>query len=514
MSASLNAAQRARDLDALSESTVDVLVVGGGITGAGVALDAASRGLTVALVEKHDLSFGTSRWSSKLIHGGLRYLAKGDIHLAWESARERAALIGTIAPHLVHPLPFVIPLNDAVPRSLGRLAWMGYEAGDVLRMLSGTSRWVLPRPRRLSIAETLRYVPSVNLAHLHGGLLTWDGQLEDDARLVVGVARTAAEYGARVITYAGATQLRGDGATIVDETSGQALDIRARAVVNATGVWVPELASEIKLRPSKGAHLVLPGASLGYPRAALTVPVPGETNRFVFAMPQPDGLIYLGLTDDPISGPVPDVPFADEADETFLLDVISRALAVPLTPQDVVGSFAGLRPLAAAGEGRTADLSRNHVVHRGSNGVVSVYGGKLTTYRQMAQDTVDAVVDGAAGGLSAAPSPTRKLPLVGAAPLTELVEVAAPARLVRRYGTEAPLVASMAEDDSSLLAPVAPGIPVLGVELAFGIRHEGALSVEDLLARRTRLALAPELAEGARPAAERILERWGAAALV
>jgi glycerol-3-phosphate dehydrogenase len=513
MSASLNAAQRARDLDVLSTSTVDVLVVGGGITGAGVALDAASRGLTVAMVEKHDLSFGTSRWSSKLVHGGLRYLAHGDVHLAWESARERAALIATIAPHLVHPLPFVIPLNDAVPGALGRLAWMGYEAGDVLRMMSGTSRWVLPRPRRLSVAETLRYIPTVNLAHLRGGLLSWDGQLEDDARLVIAVARTAARYGARVITYAGASKLRGDGATVVDRRSGQTVELKARAVVNATGVWVPELEPEIALRPSKGAHLVLSGAALGYPRAALTVPVPGETNRFVFAMPQPDGLVYLGLTDDPITGPVPDVPFADEAEETFLLDVVSRALAVPVTPQDVVGSFAGLRPLAATGAGRTADLSRNHVVHRGGDGVVSVYGGKLTTYRKMAQDAVDTLARGPAG-LPAGPSPTRTLPLVGAAPPAELAEVAAPARLVRRYGTEAGLVASMAEEDPSLLAPLAPGIPVLGVELAFGVRHEGALTVDDLLARRTRLALAAEQAERARPAAERILERWVPATLV
>jgi glycerol-3-phosphate dehydrogenase len=273
----------------------------------------------------------------------------------------------------------------------------------------------------------------------------------------------------------------------------------------------------VALRPSKGVHLVLAGAALGYPRAALTVPVPGETNRFVFAMPQPDGLVYLGLTDDALTGPVPDVPVADEADETFLLQVVSRALAVPLTPQDVVGSFAGLRPLAATGQGRTADLSRNHVVHRGGDGVLSVYGGKLTTYRQMAQDAVDALVRGPAGlsaGLSAGPSRTRKLPLVGAAPQPALAEVAAPARLVRRYGTEAPVVAGMADDDPSLLAPVAPGIPVLGVELAFGVRHEGATTVDDLLARRTRLSLSAELAERARPAAEHILARWGLAALV
>ena len=334
----------------------------------------------------------------------------GDVHLAWESARERAALIATIAPHLVHPLPFVIPLNDAVPRSLGRQAWMGSEAGDVLRMLSGTSRWVLPRPRRLSIAETLRYIPAVNLAHLRGGLLSWDGQLEDDARLVLAVARSAARYGARVITYAQAIRLRGDAATVRDERSGQTVELRARAVVNATGVWVPELEPEVALRPSKGVHLVLPDAALGYPRAALTVPVPGETNRFVFAMPQPDGLVYLGLTDDPVTGAVPDVPFADETDETFLLAAVSRALAVPLTPQDVVGSFAGLRPLAAAGQGRTADLSRNHVVHRGSDGVLSVYGGKLTTYRLMAQDAVDAAVRGTGRAVGPAEPDTQAAP--------------------------------------------------------------------------------------------------------
>ena len=507
-SSSLNAARRAADLHSVGDGTLDLLVVGGGATGAGVALDAASRGLSVALVERRDFAHGTSRWSSKLIHGGLRYLASGDVGLAWESARERAVLMSTVAPHLVRAMPMVLPINTDVSHRRVVEVVGAYRVADGLKALARTPRQLLPRARRLSLPETLSYVPGLQPEGLRGGLLSWDGQLEDDARLVVAIARTAALHGARVLTRVSATELRPDGATLVDELSGARLSVQARAVVNATGVWASELSPHVRLQPSKGVHIVVRSAELGSPRAAVTVPMLGEHNRFALVVPQPDGLTYIGLTDDPIDGPLPDVPQAGPAEIDFLLSTVGRALAVPLTAASVVGTFAGLRPLAAGVDesgSPTADLSRRHVVDV-SDGVITVYGGKLTTYRRMAQDTVDIVADGL--GIDAK-CRTRELPLMGAARGSRH-GARLPARLIRRYGSEAGAVAGLADHDPGLLEPVAPGLPVLGVEFAFGILHEGALTVEDLLERRTRLSMVPGEADQAEPAARRILERYGA----
>jgi glycerol-3-phosphate dehydrogenase len=349
-------------------------------------------------------------------------------------------------------------------------------------------------PRRISGAETVRLLPQVRRDGLRGALLNWDGQLEDDARLVVALARTAASYGAQVVTYARALAADGTGATVRDERTGETLRIRARAVVNATGAWADRLAPQTRLRPSKGVHVVLPAERLGYPAASMTVGVPGHENRYVFALPHPDGLVYVGLTDDPVDGPLPEVPQADEVEIAFLLDTLSRGLDRSLSRQDVVGSFAGVRPLLAGAEGRTADLSRRHAVVRGDDGVWTVLGGKLTTYRRMAQDAVDL--------LTAAPCRTAQLPLVGA---VGPIPPGVPERLVRRYGAEAGDVAALADGCPELLQPVAPGVPVLGVELAWGLHAEGALTVEDLLERRTRLSLVDAWHEVARPAAEAAL---------
>ncbi|HWG94394.1 MAG TPA: glycerol-3-phosphate dehydrogenase/oxidase [Mycobacteriales bacterium] len=498
MSAHLTAARRAADLDALAAEEVDLLVVGGGVTGCGTALDAASRGLRVALVEKDDLAHGTSRWSSKLVHGGLRYLATGDVGLAVESARERHVLLTRTAPHLVRPLPMVAPLTPDLGRLDGALLLAGQRAGDVLRRTAGTRRADLPGPRRLTVAETTRLLPAVRRDGLRGGLLGWDGQLEDDARLVVALARTAAAHGARVVTRCRAERLRGDGADLVDALTGARLQVRARAVVSATGAWAGTLARDIALRPSKGVHVVLPAAALGHPSAAMTVPVPGQRNRYVFALPHADGVVHVGLTDDPVDGPLPEVPGVEAAEEVFLLDVLSRALERPLSRADVVGRFAGVRPLLAGAEGRTADLSRRHAVVQDGTGAWTVLGGKLTTYRQMAEDAVSAATAAVAPGTACR---TRDLPLVGAGPAPSGV----PARLVRRYGSEAADVAALADADPRLLAPVAPGVPVLGVELLWGVRAEGALLPEDLLERRTRLSLVDAWAEAARPAVEEAL---------
>ncbi|SEG07902.1 glycerol-3-phosphate dehydrogenase [Thermomonospora echinospora] len=509
-SSSLNAERRARELAALPGETVDVLVVGLGVTGAGVALDAASRGLSVAAIDAHDLAFGTSRWSSKLVHGGLRYLASGHLDVARESAAERGALMAHIAPHLVRAAPFVLPLTPTVSRSQALLAGAGFAAGDALRLAAGTPRALLPGPRRLSADRARLLAPALRADGLRGGLLSWDGRLTDDARLVTALARTAAAHGARVLTRVRALWLGGECALLRDELTGHELRVRARAVVNAAGVWAGGLVEGVRLRPSRGTHLVLRSQDLGNPRAGLHVPIPGETNRFVLVIPQEDGRTYVGLTDEPADGPIPDVPQPTESEIGFLLDVLGGVLEAPPRRADVIGAYAGLRPLLDDGHGRTADISRRHAVLTGRNGVVTVVGGKLTTYRRMAQDAVDAVV--AARDLPAGPCRTARLPLVGAAPRPEPAALAAadvPARLVRRYGTEAPAVAALAREDESLAEPVVPGLPVLGVELAWGLRHEGALDAADLLDRRTRIGLVPADREAALPAARRLVAAAG-----
>ncbi|MES9609822.1 FAD-dependent oxidoreductase, partial [Actinomadura sp. NPDC000929] len=434
---SLNTARRERELAELPGEVVDVLVVGLGATGAGAALDAASRGLSVAAVDARDLAFGTSRWSSKLIHGGLRYLASGQVDVAHESAVERGALMLRTAPHLVRALPFVLPLTPLVSRSQALLAGGGMRAGDLLRLAARTPRSVLPGPRRLSAVETLRLAPALRPHGLRGGLLSWDGQLADDARLVTALARTAAGHGARILTRCRAVELTGDGALVRDELTGHETTVRARAVVNAAGVWAGGLVDGVRLRPSRGTHLVLRAEALRGLTAAMHVPIPGAGNRFVLVLPQGDGRVYVGLTDEPADGPVPDVPEPTEGEIGFLLDVLDSALDVPVRRADVAGAYAGLRPLLdLGGGGDTADISRRHAVLTSRDGVVTIVGGKLTTYRRMAEDAVDAVVR--ARGLTAGPCRTSRLPLVGAAPRARLDALDAPARLVQRYGAEAP----------------------------------------------------------------------------
>ncbi|OLT26718.1 glycerol-3-phosphate dehydrogenase [Nocardiopsis sp. CNR-923] len=493
-SSSLNSARRAADLaDLAARPRVDVLVIGGGVTGAGAALDAASRGLSTVLVERDDLAFGTSRWSSKLVHGGLRYLARGQVGIAYESARERDLLMRVTAPHLVRPLPMIVPVHRGAGLVKPLLLRGGMGMGDALRVLAGTPRGVLPPPRLLTARQTLRLTPGVRPEGLRGGILSFDGQLVDDARLVVALARTAAREGARVITRCSAESVTADGVRLRDEATGQTLALRPRAVVNATGVHAGELDPSIRLSPSRGSHLVLDGAALGRLRAALTVPVLGSVNRFVFALPQTDGRVLAGLTDEPVDGPAPRVPEVPDADVDFLLAHLNQALRARIGREHVLGAFAGLRPLLHA-DGTSSDLSREHSVTVAPTGAVTVVGGKLTTYRAMAEEAVDAAVR--ARGLTAGPCRTRTLPLVGAASPEVLDALDAPRRLVRRYGTEAADVVAEAGGDPALLAPVVRG--VTAAELRFGVRHEGALDVDDLLDRRTRIGLVP----GDRAAAE------------
>ncbi|MCV7214382.1 glycerol-3-phosphate dehydrogenase/oxidase [Mycobacterium crocinum] len=486
----LNAGRRATDLMELGDGArVDVVVIGGGITGTGIALDAASRGLSVLLVEKHDLAFGTSRWSSKLVHGGLRYLATGNVGIARRSAIERGILMTRNAPHLVSAMPQLVPLLPSMGRSQRALIRTGFMAGDALRIMAGTTSSTLPRSRRVGVPQALAMVPTVRREGLDGGLLAYDGQLIDDARLVVAVARTAAQHGARILTRVSAAAASGTSVRLVDELTGESLDVNARAVINATGVWAGEVDAAIKLRPSRGTHLVFDAVSFGNPTAALTIPIPGEINRFVFAMPEQLGRVYLGLTDEDAPGPIPDVPEPTPGEIGFLLDTVNTALGTALTTADVKGAYAGLRPLIDTGEGRTSDLSRDHAVIESSNGVFSVVGGKLTEYRHMAEDVLDRAL--AARAMTAQPCRTRNLPLVGAAanPVATLRTTSdLPGSLVARYGAESPNVIASARCERPTDA-VADGIDVTRAEFEFAVTHEGALSADDIVDRRTRIGL-------------------------
>ena len=425
----------------------DLVVIGGGITGAGVALDAASRGLDVLLIEAHDLAFGTSRWSSKLVHGGLRYLANAQVDVAWESAVERQRLMQVIAPHLVSARPHVIPIarTDSVTSALMLRA--GLLAGDALRTGARTPRAVLPSSGWLSRAQTLRELPAVDPDVVRGGLIAWDGLLEDDARLVVSVMRTAAQHSARILT--GVRALSADGSGVLASDGSRTWEIPARHVISAIGPWAGSLDDQIRVLPSRGSHLLLRPERLGYPRAAMTVQVPGERARFCFAIPRPDGTVLAGVTDVLAEPPVPEVPHATDSEITWILNQLSRVLAEPLSPRDVIGTFAGIRPLAAGDPGaRTAGVSRRHLLRRSPSGLITLTGGKLTTYRRMAQDAVDLI--------TTRPCRTTSLPLIGAGGPAELAAAAAsaPASLVQRYGTEAPRVAALADGNPELLKPI------------------------------------------------------------
>ncbi|MFJ6531271.1 glycerol-3-phosphate dehydrogenase/oxidase [Microbacterium sp. NPDC091662] len=455
-SSALNVARRRIELARAADETVDVLVVGGGITGVGVALDAASRGLRVTLIEAEDLAFGTSRFSSKLVHGGLRYLATGDIATARESAHERHLLMTTIAPHLIRPLGQLLPFSHGVTLRQRTAGAVGMVLGDLLRMRAHTTRSTLPAPALVSARSASRLVPALDPHGLRGGMLSFDGQLVDDARLVATVARTAASLGAGILTRVRAVALRGDGASVEETTTGERFEIRARAVINATGVWAGTLDQTIRVRPSRGTHIVLDAADLGAPSTALTIPHEGSISRYVFALPQAYGRVIVGLTDEDAPGVVPRVAQPTDPEIDFLLRSLNRVFGAPLGRERVRGAFAGLRPLVDSGTDSTADVSRRHLVTASETGFVTVLGGKLTTYRRMAEDAVDL----AAGtrGLPATPSRTASL------------------RLVDRT---VPSSDELLDDATGLTA----------AEVEFAVRTEGAMTVDDVLDRRTRVGL-------------------------
>lgn len=505
----LNRERRTKDRDALaSGEPVDVLVVGGGVTGAGVALDAATRGLSVALVEAHDFAFGTSRWSSKLVHGGLRYLAGGHINIAWESALERSILMRNVAPHLIRALPQMVPEFDTTPRKYRTLTRVGLHGADAMRKASKLKSSRLAKPKHISGPRAANLAPSLPAERVEGAMVLQDGQLEDDARLVVAIARTAAAYGAKIVTHARAMELGSGGAKIEDTLDGGTFEVNAGTVVNATGIWAAQNDPRIALNPSRGSHLVLASSTLGDSKVGIALPVPDHFGRYVFTMPQPDGLTYVGITDVDAGTDIPDVPEASEDEIQWILDILSDNLSKPIERSQVLGTYAGLRPLVAAEEGEgtyksSADISREHLVVGEAGGVITVTGGKLTTYRKMAQDTVDKITD--------RKCITKDVPLVGAGGWFGFGEI--PDRLVRRFGSEAPLVAALAEGDPNMLEPIvspdkaehAALIPALRAEFAWAIKAEGALTTDDLVERRVRFNMVDGMTDLARPFAEEML---------
>jgi glycerol-3-phosphate dehydrogenase len=508
----------------LAAETFDVLVIGGGATGCGVALDAAARGLRTALVEGHDFAFGTSSRSSKLIHGGLRYLQQHDYLLVYEALHERQRLIRN-APHLVHPLPFLIPLfgrDGAVAKGVAKAYSVALWTYDV----TGGLR-IGHRHRRIDATEALSHFPVLRTDRLVASFLYWDAQA-DDARLTLALARTAAREGAVLANYSPVAALLEKGGRVCGVRLANGTRIRARAVVNAGGVWSDRIASvrdgdagatvapPVSLRPAKGVHLAVPAEKLPCDYATvLTVPggkrsifvVPWAGNEASRA-PRAGRYTYVGTTDTDYSGPLDD-PRCSAEDVEYLLAAVNAWTTAALTPGDVTGTWAGLRPLISdARSARTADLSRRHKVISSPNGLVTVTGGKLTTYRLMAADTVDAVknhLGGSDGRRSRRkarpnfpPSPTRRLTLIGGnnggRPGLGVYSLAARiglseavvAHLAGRYGSETGEILALVEADRTLAGPLVPGLPYIRAEAIHAVRREMAVTISDVLARRTR----------------------------
>jgi glycerol-3-phosphate dehydrogenase len=492
----LDPARRRESLAALAAGPLDLLVVGGGITGAGAALDAAARGLSVGLLERADLASGASSKSSKLIHGGLRYLEMGDLGLVREGLRERELLLTRLAPHLVSPVPFLWPLRH---RAWERL-YLG--AGLVLYDTLGGAR-SLPRHRHLSRRGALGAAPALSGEGMTGAVQFHDAA-EDDARMVVAVARTAASFGAHVVTRARVTRLlrageRVSGAEVCDGETGQTLTVAARHVLLAAGAWTDELRAGVRarfastMRPSKGIHI-----TVARERIPMSTGVLARTEKSVLFIIPSDAGWLIGDTDTPWAHG-PDDPVANRADIDYLLVKANALLARPLTRADVLGVFAGLRPLVGTATGtETTRLSRRHVVEAPAPGLTTIAGGKYTTYRAMAADAVDAAAREFPG---LAPSSTARIPLCGADRYADVgahraehaaalrSDPAVVTRLLHRYGDRVEELLALCAEREELRRPLAGAPAHLAAEVVHACTHEGALHLEDVLERRTRLAI-------------------------
>ncbi|MDN3055819.1 glycerol-3-phosphate dehydrogenase/oxidase [Streptomyces sp. SRF1] len=492
--------ERGEALARMADRELDVLVVGGGVVGAGTALDAATRGLETGLVEARDWASGTSSRSSKLIHGGLRYLEMLDFALVREALKERGLLLERIAPHLVKPVPFLYPLKHRV--------WERFYAGsgvalyDAMSFSSGHGRG-LPAHRHLTRGRALRVAPCLRKDALVGALQYYDAQV-DDARYVTTLVRTAAEYGAHVANRARVVGFLREGERVVgarvrDLEQGGEFEVRARQVVNASGVWTDDTQAligergQFHVRASKGIHLVVPKD-----RIHSTTGLILRTEKSVlFVIPW--GRHWIVGTTDTDWDLDKAHPAASSADIDYLLEHVNEVLAVPLTRDDVEGVYAGLRPLLAGESEATSKLSREHTVAHPVPGLVVVAGGKYTTYRVMAKDAVDEAVHGLDRRVG--PCVTEEIPLVGAVGYNALwnararigrragLHVARVEHLLNRYGSAAQEVLELISGDSSLGEPLAGADDYLRAEVVYGASHEGARHLDDVLTRRTRISI-------------------------
>ena len=505
---------RTEAIAALTEDEFDVVVVGGGITGAGVALDAAARGYSVALVEKTDYAAGTSSRSSKLVHGGLRYLQKFDLGLVREALLERQLMV-KLAPHLVRPLPLVVPaFNDEAPN---RIVGLGLNMYDVLSLdklrrrgrrgkgnddepgANTWEEWSPDRHRTISGEEVAELLPALAPRDPTSGYLFYDCQT-DDARLVLTVLGEAERFGAICANGLEVVELAEDGGraagvVVVDSDTGERLTIRAANVVNATGVWADRIRPEELhdeeeipvIRPSRGTHITLAPEALPLNAGAI---VPAGGGRTVFALPWL-GRSLIGTTDNDYEGDIDAVEPAED-DVDYLLAAVNEFFGTGLDRGDLTGAYAGVRPLISTGDPKkSVDISRRAELYETSSGLVTITGGKLTTWRRMAKMTVDRLVERDARD---APCRTHEIPLGQAIAVEELPRVegvpeASYARLADRYGYAAHDVLAVAGERGELAQPVVPGQPDLLAELAFAARREQARSLADVLLRRTRLGL-------------------------
>lgn len=493
--------QRA-SLDALAAQTWDLLVIGGGITGAGIARDAALRGLSVALVDRHDLAWGTSSRSSRLVHGGLRYLEQGQLGLVFESLRERRHLLA-LAPHLVRPQPFILPVHrgDRVPRWKLEIGMWLY---DILAW-----RGNLPRHKRLGKRALLQREPMIRERGLTGGALYYDAQC-DDARLVVAVARAAAQRGAAIANWTAVTALHAiDGriakAELADQLTRATGEIRFRSVVNATGPWTDELRKledpsvRPVLRPTKGVHILFRRERLGHQHAiTFTSPIDG---RVMFVLPWGKHS-YVGTTDTD-SDTAPEQVTTTREDVHYLIRSVNALFpSAHLTEEDVTGTWAGLRPLLRGPEGAgPSAVSREHQILRGHGGMWTIAGGKLTTWRSMAAEMMDQVgreLGQTSGDRKAAHTASASEPLPGGesptlAGFQEQAEAAGlpsatAAHLVRHYGGETAAILNLLREEPSLATPLHPDHAAIEAEVLHAVRREFAVRVDDVLARRAHLA--------------------------
>ena len=516
---------REAELQSLRSTQFDVLVVGGGVTGLGVALDAASRGLKVALVERDDFASGTSSKSSKLIHGGVRYLQQGEVALVYEALHERHRLKRN-APHLVQTLPFMIPIlkrDGVVSRKIARAL------GTALWMYDLTGGWRIGKfHRRLKADKAFTHLPTMDRQRLGSAYLYFDA-MADDARVCLALARTAKSYGAVVLNYTRVEKIlhnengQASGA-VVKPYDTEAFAIDARVVVNAAGVWSDEVMTSDagknpdSIRPAKGVHLTVPWKMVRND-LAIVIPVPGDRRSLFLVpwIPNYDGTYqytYVGTTDTDYQGSIDD-PQCTSVDINYVLKALNAAVMTNISADDVTAVWSGLRPLVKSVNGekissRTADLSRRHKVSKSKSGVITIAGGKLTTYRKMAQDTIDEALTQLQ---KSAKCKTKNLKLIGATTSTPKTNAKSAMHLAARFGTEASLINEMIAENPSLGEQLIAGLPYLKAEAVFAVKYEMARTLDDILSRRTRARIINRRASvaSARAVAELIapLLNWG-----